>query len=326
MPRARSACASLLAGLILWAAAPVSAQDEVPREPRDQVVLSGDVTVRRGEEVGEIVVLHGTATVAGVARGDVVVLDGRIAVTGQVSGSVVSASGPVTLGPSAHVGGDVLARGRLRVAPGAVVDGDVRQGIAFTIRTPIEALGPFAPWLAVWSSVLLLGLGLLLLAPRAGDAASRAARSAPWAALGWGAVAFLGIPVVGIAAILTLVWLPLGLGLVLSAFLLYSVGLSWSALALGRLVWREPRSPILAFVIGWIVLAALAAIPFVGGVVWAAGSVFGLGAAVVATWRASGAGGRHRRGAKMPPSDESTGVEPRPMVTERAMGQEGAGL
>jgi len=33
-------------------------------------------------------------------------------------------------------------------------------------------------------------------------------------------------------------------------FLLYSVGLAWSAFALGRVLWHEPRSRVLAFVIG----------------------------------------------------------------------------
>jgi hypothetical protein len=327
MPRARSTSASLLAVLVVISAAPAAAQGE-PRtgEPPDQVVLSGAVVVRRGEEVGEVVVLHGNASVAGVAHGDVVVVDGRIVVTGQVSGSVVSASGPVTIGPNAHVLGDVLARGRVRIARGAVVDGAVRRGIAFTFRTPIDALGRFAPWVAIWASVLALGLVLVLIAPRAGDATALAARGSPWATLGWGALAFLALPVAGIVGVLTLVWLPLGLGLLLATFLIYSIGLVWSAFALGRSLWREPRGRVLAFAMGWAILAAIAFVPYVGGVVWVAGSVFGLGAMMIATWRSRGAGGRHRPGAKMPAGVVPESLGPRPMVTERPMGQEGAGL
>src|SRR5881397_503918 len=82
--------------------------------PPDQIVLSGTVTVPRGREVGEVVVLHGSATVGGVARGDVVVLDGPITVTGQVSGTVVAVTGSVTLGRDAQVRGDVIARGQVR--------------------------------------------------------------------------------------------------------------------------------------------------------------------------------------------------------------------
>ena len=135
MQRARTGLALVLLALLLAVPAAALAQTEPgAAEPRDQIVLSGDVQVRRGQEVGEVVVLHGTATVAGVVRGDVVVLDGRIRVTGQVSGAVVSVGGSVTLGPSSRVLGDVLAHERVVAAPGARVDGDVREGVAFTFR------------------------------------------------------------------------------------------------------------------------------------------------------------------------------------------------
>jgi hypothetical protein len=334
MQHSRTAIALMLGGLYLVVPALASAQtDPTDAEPRDQIVLSGDVQVRRGQEVGEVVVLRGTATVAGVVRGDVVVLDGRIDVTGQVSGSVVSVGGSVALGPSSRVLGDVLAHDRVIATPGARVDGDVRQGVTFTFRTPIEALGAFAPWFAVWFSVLALGLLLLLLGPKAADAVATTAHGSPWVSVGWGVVAFVVLPVAGVIGVFTIVWLPLGLGLLLSLFLLYSVGLAWSAFALGRVLWHEPRSRVLAFVIGWAILAAVAAIPFVGGIVWVAGAVFGLGAGTVAIWRARGtrprepvAGGRHRQGGKMPVVIPETASEPEPMIAEREMGQEGAGL
>ena len=334
MQRTRWAIALMLAGFCLVLPALASAQtDPTDAEPRDQIVLSGDVQVRRGQEVGEVVVLRGTAAVAGVVRGDVVVLDGRIDVTGQVSGSVVSVGGSVALGPSSRVLGDVLAHDRVIATPGARVDGDVRQGVTFTFRTPIEALGAFAPWFAVWFSVLALGLLLLLLGPKAADAVATTAHGSPWVSVGWGVVAFVVLPVAGVIGVFTIVWLPLGLGLLLSLFLLYSVGLAWSAFALGRVLWHEPRSRVLAFVIGWAILAAVAAIPFVGGIVWVAGAVFGLGACTVAIWRARGtrprepvAGGRHRQGGKMPVVIPETASEPEPMIAEREMGQEGAGL
>jgi hypothetical protein len=331
MQRARTGLALVL--LALWVAVPTAALGQTEArtpEPRDQIVLSGDVQVRRGQEVGEVVVLHGTATVAGVVRGDVVVLDGRIDITGQVSGAVVSVSGSVALGPSSRVLGDVLAHGPVSAAPGARVDGEVREGVTFTFRAPIEALGAFAPWLAVWCSVLALGLLLLLVGPRAADAVSSAAHGSPWASVGWGAAAFVALPLAGVIGVFSLVWLPLGLGLLLSLFLLYSVGVAWTAFALGRLLWHEPRSRALAFVIGWAILAAVAAIPFVGGVVWVAGAVFGLGSSTVAIWRARRAapraGGRHRQGGKMPVVIPAASDQPEPMIVEREMGEEGAGL
>lgn len=327
----RRASAVVVVALALWAGAPAAAQPgPAAEDPGDLIVIAGDVSVRRGEEVGEVVVLHGTATVGGLARGDVIVLDGRIAVTGQVSGSVVSVNGPVTLGPSAHVGGDVLAHGRVRTQAGALVDGDLRGGATFTLREPIQALGRFASWLAVWFSVLGLGLLLLLFAPRGADAVASVARARPWGSLGWGALTFVVLPLAGGIAVVTLVGLPLGLGLLLALFFVYSIGVSWSAFALGRRLWPEPHGRVTALVIGWAILAAVAAIPFLGGVVWVAGAVFGLGAALLATWQARGAGGRHRPGGKMPVErriEAEIGASTADgALVEREAGQEGVGL
>ena len=324
MPTARRLLPFALLVACLFAPATASAEGSSGTELRDQIVFSGDVLVRRGEQVGEVVVVSGRVLVAGVVRGDVVVLNGRIQVTGQVSGSVVSVSGPVALGSSSHVRGDVIAGEEVVLQEGAKVDGDIREDVTFALNRPIEALGRFAPWVAVWASVLALGLVLLLLAPRGADAVAGAARSAPWASLGWGVAVFLLLPVLGALAVVSLVWLPLGLGLLGALFLLYSVGIAWSAFALGRLMWREPRGRVLAFAFGWSILAAIAVIPWVGGVVWVGAAVVGLGAMMVGAWRARRAGpragGRHRTGGKI--------VEPSvvAMVTETGVGREGTGL
>lgn len=319
----RSTFACLVAGLMLssfgstvWLGGTAVAQTPSPEisvgdpdaQPRDQIVLSGDVTVPRGAEVGEVVVVHGTATVAGVVRGDVIVVDGSISVTGQVSGSVVSVNGPVTLGPNAQVLGDVIARDRIRIEAGASVGGDVREGAAFTFRTPIEVFGPLGAWLAVVTSTLLLGALLLFLAPRGAESVAAAALGSPWTAVGIGLAAFLALPLAGVLAVLTLVGLPLGLALLLGLFLLYSIGFVWSVFVIGRALWHLPRSRWVAFAIGWAIVAAILAIPVVGGVVWFAGAAFGLGAMTIATWRARGAGGRHRSSGKM--LAERSAVEP----------------
>src|SRR5262245_6275991 len=329
MPRPRTVVVLVLAACFLVPATALAQADHERDEPRDQIILSGDVFVRRGQEVGEVVVLRGSVTVAGVVRGDVGVIDGRIKVTGQVSGSVVNVDGPVFLGPSSQVRGDVLARDDVARSAGARVDGDVREGVTFALGTPIRALGSFAPWLAIWLSVLVLGLLLLWLVPRGADATVRAAIGSPWPSGGRGVVGLARRPVAGLIGLFTLALLPLGVGLLLALFLLYSIGLAWSASVVGRTLWREPRGRVLALLFGWAILAGVGAIPFVGAAVWLAGSAFGLGACAIAIWRSrAGArlgtpGGRHRAGVKMP---SYATAEPEPMVIEREMGEEGAGL
>jgi len=64
--------------------------------------------------------------------------------------------------------------------------------------------------------------------------------------------------------------------------------------------------------------------------------IVGLGAAIAAIgaiWRSRGAaprprdaGGRHRQGGKIPVVIPAASNEPEPMIVERGMGEEGAGL
>ncbi len=289
--------------------------DETPH-PQDQIVLSGSVMVPRGKEAGEIVVFHGSVTVSGVARGDVVVLDGRIVVTGQVSGSVVNLGGPVVLGPGAQVLGRVMATGDVLVREGAQVGGGISEGVRFTLREPLSVLGRFVGWLAVSLSTLVLAFVLLLLAPRGVDAVHGAATSGWLPSAAWGLGAFLGLPTLGVLLLVTVLGVPLGLSLLLAfAFALF-VGYAMSAWVLGRLLWPPPRGRVLALLFGWAILTAIGLIPYVGGLLWAIGGAFGLGAIVVATWRARGHRGRHRPG---PPPVA-------PLVTEEPMEEEGVGL
>jgi len=273
-----------------------------PREAEDQIVLSGTVEVARGREVDEVVVLHGSALIDGVAFGDVIVLDGGVSIEGQVSGSVIAMDGSVRLGSSAHVGGDVTARGRVVIAEGAVVDGQIRQHAAFTWRAPLSLFGRFATWLAVTVSTLLLGLAIVFLSPRGVEAAFDAARSAPWFTAAWGAGLVVGIPVIAVVAMASLVVLPLGLAVALAVALAAFVGYGLAGYAVGRLVWTNPERQVVAFLVGWGALRVVGLVPYVSGVTFVLAAAFGLGAAAVATWRARSERGRHRgRRAALPP-------------------------
>jgi hypothetical protein len=330
MPRSRVVFAVLVAACVLGGGGGAGAQPSPTAEPearelRPQIVLSGDISVRRGEDVGELVVFHGSARVAGVVHGDVIVVDGRIEVTGQVSGSVVSINGPVTVGPNAQVLGDVVARDPVQVADGARIGGRIRQGSAFTFRTPIELFGPYAAWLAITVSTLVLGALLVLIAPRGADAVSSTALRFPLASAAVGLGVFVGLPILGVLALVSLVGLPLGLALLFGLLLVYSIGFVWSVVTVGRAIWRAPRTPWLALVIGWAIVAAVSAVPYVGGVVWFVGAVLGLGAMTLAAWRARGGGGRHRAGAR-PITEPVAEVAKPSMIIETEMEEEGTGI
>ncbi len=282
-------------------ASPALAQSVAPppgatpeTSPPDQVVLTGRVFVMRGEAVGEVVVFHGRAQIAGVVHGDVVVLDGPVGVSGQVSGSVVALSGPVTLAATAQVGRDVLGGDAVTVRPGAKVEGSVRQHVRFTLRGWLPALAWLLTWLAVTVSTLLLGLFVLFLAPRGADQVALATPSAPWACIGWGFGALALLPVLSVALLPTVLGLPLGLAVLLALALVLMLAYTLAAYAVGRALVKPPRARVLAFVAGWSILRLIGLVPVVSGITFGVGAAVGLGAITVATWRARGRGGRHR--------------------------------
>ena len=260
-----------------------SAQDAPAVPAEDQIVLTGSVTVPRGQRVGEVVVFSGRVTVNGVATGDVVVLEGPVTVTGQVNGSVIVADGIVRLAESARVGGDVFSSDSVVVEPGAKVGGETRSGVRFSFEGPLVALGKLLGPIAVSVSVLLVGLGLLFLVPRGA----------------WGLLLVVTVPVVAVALVVSVLGLPLGLALVLSLGLLWLVGLTWAAWCAGRALVRAPRGRGSAFLAGWAIFAAIGLVPVLNAALWTLAPPIGLGAMLVAAWRSrQGGGGRGRHRAR----------------------------
>jgi cytoskeletal protein CcmA (bactofilin family) len=264
--------------------------------PEDQVVLSGTADVPRGDTAGQIVVVHGAASIEGVAVGDVIVFSGRISVGGQVSGDVVNLDGTIVLASTAQVRGDVVSRGAVVVRKGAQVQGSVREHAPLNLQAAVDPFGPLATWLAVTVSTLLVGLALLWLAPRAGEAVLGTARRAPWASAAWGMALLVTIPVAAMALAFTLIGLPIALALALASGLALFAGYAWTGWILGRMLLPPPRSRLLALLAGLGIVRVVGAIPVIGGVTWIVGGGFGLGAVAVAVWSARGVGGKHRAG------------------------------
>src|SRR5919198_1585135 len=202
--------------------------------PRDLVILSGDAVVRKGQDTGDIVIIHGRATVRGRVHGSLVVVDGAVLVGGTVQGDVVSLSGPLRLVAGARVRGDVWApEGNARIEVGAAIDGRLRRGTPLRLLVPSTLITKLSVWAAISASTLALGLLLLLLAPRGADTIHRTFRERPGAAAGWGLGLFVGLPIGCALSVATLVGIPFGVGLLLALAFLYSIGYVWAAWAVG---------------------------------------------------------------------------------------------
>lgn len=275
---------SLFIGMLLlcWllpAAGAAAAADD--GDDGDRIVLVGSVLVDRDETAGDVVVVDGDVTIRGEVTGDVVVFDGDITIRGSVAGDVVAFSGLATLGRRGRVAGDLVYGDDKPVrAPGSQVAGDVEK-IEIGDLSVIAAIGI---WVAVTLSLLLLGLVLLVLAPRAGEAVATTGRAKPLPSALVGLLAFFLLPVIAIAACVTVIGLPLGIVLLALIVPLYAIGYLSTALVLGRAILKKSR--ILAFLVGLVILQALTLIPIAGGLVGFLAMAFGLGVLLLTLFRA----------------------------------------
>lgn len=273
----------LLAVLVVCAVVPASA---VAADPEERIVIKGPVLVDKDETAGDVVVVDGTVLIRGTVDGDLVVINKNVTIRGTVTGDVFTARGRATLGRRAHIQGDLRwARKRPAVTSGARIDGKNERVDLEGIGAPGGAAVAGAWWIAVSVSAFVLGLLLLLLAPRAADGVRRAAGARPVATILFGILAFVLLPVLGVLALVTIVGIPLGAGLLLLVPPLYSIAYVTSAWLLGRRILGK-AARILAFLAGLVILRLLALIPVVGGIVWLLATVFGLGALFVALFRA----------------------------------------
>lgn len=243
--------------------------------PKERIVISGPVTVQRQEIVKNVVVVDGDVLIRGTVRGAVVAVDGDVTVRGKVTGDVVTVAGTATLGRRARIGGDLTYFDHKPVlARGAKVSGTTKKYDSEKLTASL-GVASLVLWLAVSLSVLLLGLLLLLLAPRAGEAVARTAKTRPGASIGVGILLFVLLPIVGVLACVTILGIPFGIGLLAALFPLYAIGYATTVFVVGRLILKNARIP--AFLVGLVILRLLALIPFAGDLIGLLAIIFGLG-------------------------------------------------
>jgi hypothetical protein len=281
----RSIVVGLFLLLLLGVAAPAWAQaGQATTEAF--VVLSGRADVPQGQQVGDLVVFHGSATVAGTVDGSLTAFDAPVTISGRVNGDVVAFNGRVELASGANVTGDVVSQSAPVVASGATIGGASKRLQTNTNWQGFGWAGKLAWWLAVSISTLVVGLALVWLTGRGAGRILEAGRTRIGPSIGLGLLLFFGLPLLAIIALVTVVGIPLGLGLLAALLLIYALGYSATAWILGRSIVHEPTAWAVGFLAGWAILRVVALIPILGGLAWFAAVAFGLGALAVAIWRA----------------------------------------
>jgi hypothetical protein len=243
------------------------------------VVISGDVTVPRGETVDGVYLGSGDARIAGRVDGDVVVFSGDVIVSGTIDGDLFTADGMARLLPSAEVTGDLhYGDEHPRIALDARVRGDIgKQGWQPDIGGLFAWVGGFVVWLMVSISAFVLGALLLLISPRAADALYARSRERIGPTIAIGIAILIVLPIATVIAAITIVGIPLALGIALALAPFSAVAYCVGAWALGRRILAPPRHRVLAFLAGLAILRAAALVPILGLLVGLAATIVGFG-------------------------------------------------
>jgi hypothetical protein len=286
---------AFLVALALPAASPAQTSDH---EEDAIVAISGDVDVARGETVDGVFVVSGDVRIAGEVDGDVVLISGDAVVNGRIDGDLITIGGQARLLPRAFVSGDVrYGDERPVVAGSAIVRGDVTQKNGLDSLDLFPFLGALIFLLGTFVSTALLGLLLLLIAPRAADAIEARSHERIGPLIAIGIAITIALPVAAVIAAATIVGLPLAFVILLALLPLAAIAYCASAWVLGRRMVKEPHSRYLAFLAGVAVLGLISLVPVLGWIVGIAAAVFGFGLVGSAIGRArQGSGWRQSPG------------------------------
>ncbi|HET9782381.1 MAG TPA: hypothetical protein VFR33_11455 [Candidatus Dormibacteraeota bacterium] len=175
-----------------------------------------------------------------------------------------------------------------------------RVGDRLIFESPISGFGPLNPYEAI-RAFLANGAGLTLLAlagliafPRRARSAVERFESVPGAAISFGAGLVLVLLTLGVVTLLrfTLLFLAVVPLVVAVALVAALFGVGCIALAIGRLIHERLHlpdvHPLIAALVGALVVFDLAVIPYVGIVAFAAIAMAGLGLTVITRFGSAG--------------------------------------
>ena len=233
-------------------------------------------------------------------------IDGNATLHGATVETIMIVSGTLALEEGTTVLGNVRSiESTVTQAAGVDIGGDIK-GIDAELIALGAFLGPAMLLFAIGMLLASLVAGLLLAA--VGTRQVRAAESViaaePLKAFGTGLFAAILIPILAIAAIVTIVGAPLGLGILLGALpLLAFVGFLVGGIFLGEVLLGTRKEPAVArpyrgALVGLVLLQVIGLVPVVGGMATAVASILGLGDPAPGMAHAPWNRGRPGRGAE----------------------------
>jgi cytoskeletal protein CcmA (bactofilin family) len=268
--------------------------------------LAGEIININGNIGGDLLTFSSETNISSQAEigRDFLFGTGNVRMDGRIGRNVKGGGREVSI--SDGVGGDVdLTVDHLTLASTASIQGnlnytseneaDIQSGAQIGGETAhkIPEAKKAAPFSGIGGKILgflmafVIGLVVILIAPRRSASSADSIRNRPWASLGWGAVILFATPIAAILVCFTVIGIPLGLiALALYAIAIYIsqifVSLFVGSWILGRFRGVDSRGIMIgAMALGLFIISLLRWIPFLGFWVGLAVVLFGLGAVLV---------------------------------------------
>ena len=264
------------------------AHDKTKKRGRNRVVAGSSLRIEKDEVVRDVQVMGGSLEVLGTVTGDIEVAGGSTTVRSgaRVHGDVQSAGGSVTIEDGARVDGDIeVVGGALTRGTKAIVGGDVNTDRDREPEESESTIGRLASdagdAVTRMAMLFMLGAVLLALAPGRMDTLKVAIAARPMKSFALGIVGSIAAVAVLVALTVTVIGIPVAIvGALLAPLAVFAGACSVLETAGAGLVGHRSKSPYVHLAVGCAGLLVLGSIPYVGGVLWAAVLLIGIGAMV----------------------------------------------
>jgi hypothetical protein len=278
---------------VLWPSAAAAQGPDIGKDDGAVIHLNQDIVIGPNETVDNLVVISGDAVIDGTVTGALFVVDGNATVAGSVGDDLTVVSGDINLLDGSTVNNVHSIRGDLTRAPGATVTGDVDDE-DFSGLWAVLGVFSVVLWIGLTIALIVAGIVFALIGGRQLTAAARLMTDEVVNSILATVVLWIGLPVLAGLILVTIIGIPLGLGILLVllpilAFLGYLVAAtrlgSWLT---GALKQPDPGRPILSVVIGVILLQVILIIPVLGAIVVFLAAIWGAGSLAYMAYRAAG--------------------------------------
>ncbi len=271
--------------------------------------INTDGVVTADETVDTLVVISSNATIDGTVTGSLVVIRGDATIRGTVEENVTVVSGDIHLEDGAVVHNVHSVRGDVYRDPGATVTGKINER---DFRGAWAAVGVFSVlfWIGMTIAFIVAGIVFALIGGRQLTSAAISMTGDVVNSIVGTVLLWVGLPILAVIALITVIGIPLGVGILIFVlpalgFLGYLVAATRiGTLITGKLDRGDSTHPILAVLLGVLVLQVVLIIPAAGAIIVLLASVWGAGALAFTAYR--GAGGRGFATDNPPPPQATT--------------------